>query len=76
MKYYKVEGNTNLVRDGETKAIVNTNQNEYKKYVSERLIKEKENLKIQNIESDLDRMKSDIEEIKNLLRRLVNGNES
>lgn len=76
MKYYKVEGNSHLMRDDDTKAIINTSLTDYKKYVSEKLTKEKENLKIQNIESDIDRMKDDINEIKHLLRRLVNGNES
>ena len=73
MTYLKVEGYSNLVRDQKTNSIVNTNMNEYQEYVSRRNNKNEEEQKIQNLEQDLANMKDDINEIKSLLRNLVNG---
>jgi uncharacterized coiled-coil DUF342 family protein len=46
---------------------------EYKEYLSRRDSKSEENQKIQNLERDLDDIKDDLNEIKNLLRNLSNG---
>jgi len=73
MDYLKVEGYSHLVRDQNTNSIVNTNMSEYQEYVSRRNAKSEENQKVQNIEEELASMKDDIDEIKNLLRSLVNG---
>ena len=73
MTYLKVEGYTHLVRDQNTNSIVNTNMSEYQEYISRRNIKNEENQKVQNLETDLANIKEDLYEIKNLLRSLVNG---
>lgn len=73
MNYLKVEGYTHLMRDEKTSSIVNTNMSEYQEYVSRRNAKSEENQKVQNIEEELASMKDDIDEIKMLLRSLVNG---
>lgn len=73
MTYLKVDGYTHLMRDGNTNSIVNTNMSEYQEYVSRRNAKNEENQKVQNIEEDLASMKGDIDEIKMLLRSLING---
>jgi hypothetical protein len=73
MKYVKVEGYNNLFRDAETNSIINTNMSEYQEYIARRDTKNEENQKTQNLESDLINMKNDIDEIKNLLRSLING---
>jgi glutamine synthetase type III len=73
MNYLKVEGYTHLVRDQNTNSIVNTNMSEYQEYVFRRNAKSEENQKVQNLEKDLTNMKEDLDEIKNLLRSLVNG---
>jgi hypothetical protein len=39
----------------------------------EEILKLKDNQKVQNLESDVANMKEDLDEIKFLLRRLVNG---
>lgn len=67
MEYSKVKGHENLVRDENTKSIINTNINEYENYIKLRNIKQTEVERIQNIESDLMRLKNDINEIKSLL---------
>jgi hypothetical protein len=46
---------------------------EYNEYISKRDSKLKDNQKVQNLESDVANMKEDLDEIKFLLRRLVNG---
>ena len=61
------------MRDQNTNSIINTNMSEYQEYVSRRNSKSEENRKVQNIEEELASMKDDIDEIKNLLRSLVNG---
>jgi len=72
MKYSKVQGYDHLLRDETTKSIINTNVSDYDNYLKMKAIKEKESQKIQKIEDDLDSLKNDINEIKNLLRNLVN----
>lgn len=73
MEHLKVDGYSNLVRDSKTNSIVNTNMKDYDEYISRRKIKNEENQKIQNMEEDLSNMKNDINEIKFLLRELLNG---
>jgi hypothetical protein len=73
MEYIKVEGYSNLVRDPKNNSIINTNMTEYNEYLKRKMVKDKENQKIQNFEDDLASMKGDIDEIKNLLRSLVDG---
>lgn len=73
MEYIKVEGHSNLVRDPKNNSIINNNMAEYNEYIKRREAKDKENQKIQNFEDDLASMKGDIDEIKNLLRSLVDG---
>ena len=73
MDFIKVKGHDHLIRDPMTNSIVNTNMSEYEEYLSRRDSKMKENQKIQNLEKDLDSIRDDLNEIKNLLRNLANG---
>jgi predicted AlkP superfamily phosphohydrolase/phosphomutase len=73
MNYSKVEGHVNLVRDQKTKAILNTDMNEYNNYIALRDSKKSHEEKINHIENDLSDLKNDINEIKSLLRGLVDG---
>ena len=73
MSYIKVKGHDHLIRDPKTNSILNTNMSEYNEYISKRDSKLKDNQKVQNLESDVANMKEDLDEIKFLLRRLVNG---
>ena len=72
MDYIKVKGHNHLIRDTKTNSIINTNVSEYNEYISRRDSKLKENQKVQNLESDVANMKKDLDEIKFLLRRLIN----
>jgi len=73
MDYLKVEGHSNLIRDPHTNSIINNNMSEYQEYLSRRETKNDENQKIQNLETDVTNMKGDLDEIKFLLRSLVDG---
>ena len=72
MEYIKVKGYDHLIRDPKTNSILNTNMLEYNEYLSRRDSKLKENEKVNNLESDITNMKGDLDEIKFLLRRLIN----
>ena len=72
MRYSKVEGNKSLIRDEETRAILNTNQSEYDNYITLRNIKKSEAERMQQFESDVSNMKNDLNEIKDLLRSIAN----
>lgn len=72
MNYSKVTGHSNLIRDEETKAIINTNMSDYNNYIMQKRAKEKESQKIYSIERQVANIKEDLDEIKNLLRRLSN----
>ena len=71
MDYYKVKDNSDLVRDPRTGSIINTNSLDYDKYVAQRNAKYEEHQKTENIEQDIADLKSEINEIKSLLKELV-----
>ena len=71
--YYKVDVQRDLARDPKTGAIINVNSRDYKKYVTQRGIKEKKNQNLDSMKNDLDSLKGEMNEIKSLLRELVNG---
>ena len=73
MDYLKVEGHSHLLRDKNTNSIINNNMSEYQEYITRKTTKNEENQKIQNLENDFVNMKDDINEIKSLLRELLNG---
>ena len=72
--FIKVEGNDNLVRDRNTNQIINTNESEYQQYIARRKRKKFEKEKALSVEEDLANLKSEMSEIKSLLKELVNGN--
>ena len=69
----KVEGHSNLIRDDNTKAILNNSLSEYDTYLSLRAKKKQGSERIDNMENDLKSLKDDINEIKTLLKALSNG---
>ena len=74
MDYIKVKNHDNLIRDSKSNFIVNTNKSEYDEYIARRDAAEKEKKKSSNMEDDLANLKGEINEIKSLLKELVNGN--
>ena len=72
-EYHGVEGHSNLLRDPNTDSIVNVDSLGYERYIARREAKNKKNQKVQNIEQEVASMKEDINEIKHLLKELLNG---
>jgi len=72
--YIPVEGNNDLVRDPKTDQIINTNENAYQQYITRRQKRRSEKEKALTVEQDLANLKSELGEIKSLLKELVNGN--
>lgn len=71
MEHIKVKGESDLVRDPRTNAIVNTNHNEYNKYIEMRNKKLSEVKRVEDIESEVKEIKNDLNEIKSLLLDLA-----
>ena len=68
-----MEGHKDLARDPETGGIVNVNTLEYTQYLSRREVKTEKNQKAQTMEQDLANVKSELNEIKSLLKELLHG---
>ena len=73
MSYLKVEGHRELYRDSTTNSIVNRNTSDYNLYMSQKKTKNEETEKVDTMEQDLAHLKNEINEIKSLLKDLVNG---
>ena len=73
MSYLKVEGHSNLIRDEKTKAVLNTNMSDYDQYMKLKKIRENSNKKIEDLEEDMTGIKNELQEIKSLLRNLLDG---
>ena len=71
MEYVKVEGHKNLWRDPETNALISIDNSGYDEYMMAKNARIEESCKTQNMEEDLANLKSEISEIKFLLKELV-----
>tara|TARA_B100002019_G_scaffold90443_2_gene78156 strand:- start:2035 stop:2244 length:210 start_codon:yes stop_codon:yes gene_type:complete len=67
MKHIKVKNENHLYRDSDTGAIINTDRSSFEKY-------KRSKLKFQSMEQELDHLKSEISEIKSLLKEIVKSN--
>ena len=71
---YDIEGHSDLARDPITGSILNVNNHDYDHYVSSRKAKKAKREQTENMEQDLANLKSEMNEIKSLLKELVHGN--
>ena len=69
--YLKVESEDSLVRDIDSNAIVNQNQSEFDKFLELSQRKYQEKKKFDDMRSDLDSLKEDMNEIKTLLKNIM-----
>ena len=69
--YLKVESEDSLIRDVDSNAIVNKNQSEFDKFIKLSKKKYEEKKKFDDMRSDLDSLKEDMNEIKTLLRNIM-----
>ena len=67
----KDEGHTHLVRDVNSNAIINTNTSDYQLYMKRVKVREKEADKLRNAVKEINNIKSEIREIKDLIKKIV-----
>ena len=72
MDIYTVKGHKDLARDPETNTVINVNKVSYDQYVASRQVKTEKNQQIQTIEDEVASIKDDINDIKSLLKELIN----
>ncbi len=72
MDIYTVKGHKDLARDPETNTVINVNKVSYDQYVASRQAKNEKNQQIQTIEDEVASIKDDINDIKSLLKELIN----
>ena len=70
-QYLKVSGHENLVRDMSSKAVINTSMTQYEEYMERRKAKEQEQQLIAKQTEEINNLKSDISEIKQMLQLLM-----
>ena len=69
--YTPVEGQKGLYRDNDTAAIVNKDKSAYKSYMARKKALENKNLELNKMKEDIDNVKGELGEIKDLLSTLV-----
>jgi hypothetical protein len=67
----KVEGHDSLARDIRSNAIVNTSKNEYQIYMNRIRSREQQSDEIRNTVKEINLLKQELFEIKNLLKEVV-----
>ena len=73
MGYHGVKGHADLLRDPHTNSIINSNDSDHAKYIARRNAKLEQSQQTENIEQDLANLKSEMNEIKSLLKELVSN---
>ena len=69
--YTKIEGHSDLIKDGTTGAILNTNNNAYEAVKRRYKINQLQKEQISKQEKDINSMKEDISELKTMMKTLV-----
>ena len=69
----KVEGNTSLVRDVSSNAILNTNVSDYSDYMKSKQVALSKKQQIEQQSQDINNLKQDVAEIKQMLEMLIKG---
>ena len=70
-KHIRVKSDVSLVRDVDSNAIISKNQSEFDKFLKLSQKKYEEKKKFDDMRSDLDSLKQDMDEIKTLLRNIM-----
>ena len=69
----KVEGHTNLIRDLKSQAIINTDSDAYARYMARKRAQKHRNDALREVIRDVNELKTEMREIKDLLIGLSNG---
>ena len=73
MSRIKVEGYSSLVRDINSNGIVNTSVSEYQTYMKRVRAREQQGDQIRSAVKEINNLKTELREIKGLIKELVNG---
>ncbi len=73
MATVKVKGHTHLVRNLKSQAIINTDSDAYARYMIRKAKQDKKDDEMRTVVREVNVMKNEIREIKNLLIELKNG---
>jgi hypothetical protein len=69
----KVKGHAHLVRDLKSQAIINTDSDAYARYMARKRKQKEQNDEIRNVIRDVNELRTEMREIKDLLIGLTNG---
>ena len=72
-KYLKVEGHDHLVRESSSHAIINADNSGYSSYMQRVRAREKQGDQIRNAVKEINTLKTELREIKSLIKELING---
>ena len=72
-KYLKVEGHDHLVRESSSHAIINSDNSGYSIYMQRVRAREKQGDQIRNAVKEINTLKTELREIKSLIKELING---
>ena len=72
MNKVKVKDSSSLYRDTDTGAIINCSDSEYNSYLAEKNRKLKEVFDLETQKKDIDNLKNEINEVKDLLSQVLN----
>ena len=67
----KVEGQTHLVRDVNSNAIINTNKTDYQLYMQRVKVRERQSDKLRGAVKEINNLKKALREIKELVKKIV-----
>ena len=70
-RFLKVEGHSYLVRDTESNAIINTDRKGHASYIALRRSKRVDVERVKTLQNDVQELKSDLGDIKSMLRQLL-----
>lgn len=71
MEYLKVEGDNSLIRDMDSKAIINTDRSAYQNYIERKNAVKNQKAEIMRQAEELNNVKNELCEIKELLLTLI-----
>ena len=74
-KLQPVEGKQGWYRDPESNAVINTNKNEYDKYMTSYNKRKRRETTVEALQNEVETVKSDLSEIKDLLKTLLEKNQ-
>ena len=73
MSTAKVKGHTNLVRDLKSQAIINTDSDAYARYMARKIKQKVKDDEVRQVIRDVNELKNEMREIKNLIIGMANG---